>query len=274
MAAISVIVGIDNLAGVNLIPTDAQGIRPLVRLVLGPGIGSTYTRIGPTGFLTLSVDALAGGQPWFSFLSNADPTVDAGVSPHRLPSTGFLRLASDGSTQHALVWRAIYSGSAYDATIDVDASLNMLFDNHTLNAYQVHWLGAGGVWEVKIDSTVGFVVQGTAYGIRVVVQSANFAVVPQTLTYASTVALDFDASATAKLTLAGNVTIAAPSNVLDGGRYVVRITRGSGGESFAWNAVFKFGASWTAAPDAGAAAVTAYVFEGEAGGVMRCVGRS
>lgn len=63
----------------------------------------------------------------------------------------------------------------------------------------------------------------------------------QALTDASSVAWDVNAAQNAKLTIAGNRTLAAPSNLKDGGLYTLLITQGSGGShTLAYNSVFKW----------------------------------
>jgi hypothetical protein len=63
----------------------------------------------------------------------------------------------------------------------------------------------------------------------------------QTLTDQATVTWDANASAVAVLTLGGNRTIAAPTNLVDGGTYILRLYQdGTGSRTVTWNSVFKW----------------------------------
>lgn len=63
----------------------------------------------------------------------------------------------------------------------------------------------------------------------------------QTLTDAATVAWDGALGPVAKVTLGGNRTLAAPTNLVDGGTYILRVIQdGTGSRTLAYNAVFKW----------------------------------
>lgn len=63
----------------------------------------------------------------------------------------------------------------------------------------------------------------------------------QTLTDGTNIAWDVDASAIAKVTLGGNRTLSAPTNLRDGGTYVLRVIQdGTGNRTLAYNSVFKW----------------------------------
>lgn len=62
-----------------------------------------------------------------------------------------------------------------------------------------------------------------------------------TLTDAATIDWDLDAEQSAKVTLAGNRTLAAPTNMKAGATYILRILQdATGSRTLAYNAVFKF----------------------------------
>jgi len=72
-------------------------------------------------------------------------------------------------------------------------------------------------------------------------KSYNAAENEQTLTDGATINWNLDAGAAANVTLAGNRTLAAPTNMRAGASYILKITQdGTGGRTMAWNAVFKF----------------------------------
>jgi len=66
-------------------------------------------------------------------------------------------------------------------------------------------------------------------------------VLPQTLTDATTVAFDVSLGVNASLTIAGDRTLGAPSNLNPGDSGNIAITQGAGGNhTLAYNAVWKF----------------------------------
>lgn len=63
----------------------------------------------------------------------------------------------------------------------------------------------------------------------------------QSLSDGASIAWNLNTQQYAKVTLAGNRTLAAPSNMKDGGWYTLRITQdGTGSRTLSYNAVFKF----------------------------------
>jgi hypothetical protein len=60
------------------------------------------------------------------------------------------------------------------------------------------------------------------------------------LTDAATIAWDVSVAQAAKVTLGGNRTLGAPTNLVDGGTYLLRVIQGTGGQTLAYNAVFKW----------------------------------
>lgn len=111
---------------------------------------------------------------------------------------------------------------AYDATILVDADIGS-----TVQAYDA-------------DTAKTDVVQSYT-------KQQNFGTT--TLTDAASIAWDLDDNQVAKVTLGGNRTMAAPTNMVDGGTYVLRVIQdGTGSRTLAYNAVFKW-------PDGGTAPV-------------------
>ncbi len=86
----------------------------------------------------------------------------------------------------------------------------------------------------------------------------------QALTDGASVAWDASLGSVATLTIAGNRTMAAPSNLKTGGTYVLHVTQdGTGGRTLAFNAVFKNqgGASTIRQPALALSTRTTYVFE-------------
>lgn len=72
-------------------------------------------------------------------------------------------------------------------------------------------------------------------------KSTNAAEVEQILIDQATIAWDCDLGAAAKVTLGGNRTLAAPTNMRAGATYIVRfIQDATGNRTITWNAVYKF----------------------------------
>ena len=65
-----------------------------------------------------------------------------------------------------------------------------------------------------------------------------------TLTDAATITWDTNSGQVSKVTLAGNRTMAAPTNLQDGGFYSIQVTQdGTGSRTLAWDAIFKWNAA-------------------------------
>jgi hypothetical protein len=86
-----------------------------------------------------------------------------------------------------------------------------------------------------------------------------------------TLNLDFDVSEKWSYTLTGNATFAAPTNVLSGATYTIKLTQdGTGNRTASWNSVFKFG-SLSGTLSTAAGAVDIFVFEGSPSGNLHCI---
>ena len=85
----------------------------------------------------------------------------------------------------------------------------------------------------------------------------------QALTDGATINWDASSGAVATVTLGGNRTMAAPSNLKTGGRYVLLVTQdGTGGRTLTWNAVFVAqGSATMPQPASTAASVSVFVFD-------------
>lgn len=83
-----------------------------------------------------------------------------------------------------------------------------------------------------------------------------------TLTDAASVTVDASASTAFQVTLAGNRTVAAPTNAVSGDRMTITVIQdGTGGRTLAWNAVFK--QAWSNTGNtAGKRSTIGFVFDG------------
>lgn len=96
---------------------------------------------------------------------------------------------------------------------------------------------------------------------------------PVTLTDAATIAWGLDAAPLARVTLAGNRTVGAPTNQRDGGMFILIVNQdATGGRTLAWNAAFDFGTEGTPSLPTGANKVAIFTFISN-GTSMRCIGR-
>ncbi len=92
----------------------------------------------------------------------------------------------------------------------------------------------------------------------------------QTLTDATTTSWNATSGAIALWTMAGSRTLAAPTGLVTGGRYVLIITQdATGGRQITWNSVFKNSASSMPQPNTQANAVTAFTFTSPDGTNLR-----
>ena len=88
---------------------------------------------------------------------------------------------------------------------------------------------------------------------------------PQTLTDAATVAFDVALGVNAALTIGGNRTLGAPSNLFSGASGTIYITQdGTGSRTLAYNAAWKFagGSAPTLSTDAGAVDALDWSYDG------------
>jgi len=89
----------------------------------------------------------------------------------------------------------------------------------------------------------------------------------------ASIAWDLDTQPLARVTLGGNRTFAAPSNIRDGGFvYLEAIQDGTGNRTAAWNAVFDFGLEGLPVLPTAAGKSATFVFQPNATS-LRCVGR-
>lgn len=107
---------------------------------------------------------------------------------------------------------------------------------------------------------------------RVVISDGQLVMSPAgSIPASGTIDTDFDLAAKWNYIINGNVTFAAPTNVVDGATYTIRIQQAApGGFTASWNSVFKFG-SLTGTLSAASGAVDIFVFEANEGGILHCI---
>jgi len=89
--------------------------------------------------------------------------------------------------------------------------------------------GTGSLTDTDVTVDQDLVIGGTAYSPDL------------TLTDEATISWDTSTGQVATVTLGGNRTVAAPTNLLNGGFYAMQIIQdGTGSRTLSWNAIFKF----------------------------------
>ncbi len=112
----------------------------------------------------------------------------------------------------------------------------------------------------------------TSFTKRVIISDGQLVMTPAGSIPASvSIEMDFDLASKWNYVVNGNVAIQAPTNVVDGATYTVRIQQAApGGFTATWNSVFKFGAlSGTLSVASGA--IDIFVFEANEGGILHCI---
>ena len=95
-----------------------------------------------------------------------------------------------------------------------------------------------------------------------------------TLTDAATIAWDASANQVTSVTIAASRTMAAPTNLKDGGVYILKVIQdGTGGYTMSWNAVFKFAGATAPTVTATANSVDIFAFLSDGTNLFE-VGRS
>jgi len=116
------------------------------------------------------------------------------------------------------------------ASLDFPSNPNNL-DTYTLNGVTYYYNAAIGAWLSKVISN------STASGNF---NPGAINITSQTLTDGSTISWDVSQGAIAYVTLAGNRTIASPSN-LKVGTLILHVNQdATGGRTLTWNSVFKW----------------------------------
>lgn len=131
--------------------------------------------------------------------------------------------------------------------------------------------GTGGVDAASARANLGLGSAAFLDAVQAFTRAQRY--VPVVLTDGASIAWDLDAAPMARVTLAGNRTMAAPSHQRDGGMFALEIVQdGTGGRSLAWNAAYEFGVEGVPVLPAGAGKIAIFVFHSNAT-VLRCVGR-
>lgn len=232
--------------------TDRTDAASLATIQDGTGI-YVATVGGTADVITLTpspaITAYAAGQAFFWIASGANTTnVTVNVS-----AVGAKAVTKNGST--ALVANDIASGSLIGARYD---------------GTRFQLIGPG---LATGPSTLTGTITGT-YTLAGTGTFTNPANTTQALTDGANIAWNAASGGVATVTLGGNRTMDAPSNLRTGGRYVLHVTQdGTGGRTLAFNAVFinQGSASTLPNPAGAASSKTTYVFDSPDGTNLQLV---
>jgi hypothetical protein len=157
------------------------------------------------------------------------------------PSTMRMELAISGSTSASQLRIKRTVGAAADTLLQVQGDGNIIF-------------GSGSLGNSTFTHNV----------IAQRVQGKHMAATTQVIADAATINWNMDNGSVMQVTLAGNRTMAAPTNLVSGGTYTAIIKQdATGNRLLTWNAVFKFaGGSKTLSTAANATDVATFVSDG------------
>lgn len=223
------------------------------------GIGAnTYTIAATTGANTYLLNTISG--------ANTISTAAFNKANSALPNTSGATFAGALSINGGIIGRAIGGGEGGEINLNNpdNLSVGLIIDVGTANNGRIYQdknnstlqlgqlVGTGGsvilstssAERIRIDSSgnVGIGTSSPAATLDVSgsVSVAKANVLSQILTDAATINWDASSGQVATVTLAGNRTIAAPTN-LRVGTYILHVVQdGTGSRTISWNSVFKW----------------------------------
>ena len=188
---------------------------------------------------TITVNSADVSDLASSTVTFTNKTFDANATGNSLSNVDVADLA-DGTDGELITWDA--AGSA--TTVAVGTSGHVLTSNGSGAAPTFQASGAG-------DMVLATAQEYTA--------TKNFNAT--TLTDAASIAWDASTNQVASVTLGGNRTLAAPSNLVDGATYLLRVIQdGTGSRTLVYNAVFKWPGGTAPTLSTGAADVDILTF--------------
>ena len=151
---------------------------------------------------------------------------------------GDLQLYHDGSNSFITNGTGILLQRADDIRLQNAAGSEVLLDATANGAVNLYYDNVAKI----ATSAAGATITGTLDVVGNVTYSGGSLTAEDTLTDGATVTWDVTASPVAKVTLAGNRTLALPSNPLGSGQYasLLVIQDGTGSRTLTWNAAYEF----------------------------------
>lgn len=228
----------------------ATGTEPVEATIKGQSAGSGDAL--PGGALSL-----AGGDPGAAGQLAGDVVVELGEAVST--TTAALKIKTLGDEIMSLLQRG------GEASIRAAAGLALQLYSDTSVSLKVGNAGIDMTIADNSELSVTFIKRFTISDGQLVLPPSG------SIPISGTIGIDFDTAAKWHYTINGDVTFSAPTNVVDGATYTIRIQQAApGGFTATWNSVFKFGAlSGTLTATSGA--VDIFVFEGDQGGILRCI---
>ncbi len=157
----------------------------------------------------------------------------------------------------------VYQRPTTDYTLSGNVLTHVVAPPNTAPIQVIH-LGRSGIVNTPADASV------TTAKLATGVSLTNSGNTTQTLTDAATTTWDANLGSIALWTMGASRTLAAPTNLKAGGRYVLVITQdATGGRAVTWNAVFKNAAGSMPQPNTQPNAVTAFTFTSPDGTNLR-----
>lgn len=147
-----------------------------------------------------------------------------------------------------------FTGAAGEVTVDTDLNVLRVHDGSTAGGHRTQAYDAD---TAKTDVAQQWTAQ------------QGFS--ETTITYSATPGYNGNTDQVAKITLTGNPTFAAPTNIVEGNFYQITVIQdATGGRVAAWNAAYKNMAAAT--PVTTANAVNVYRFRGGASNTLQLIG--
>jgi hypothetical protein len=223
--------------------------------------GGTYTNLNLTGILTYGTSTGSRTVSTDAVITNA--TISAGVIPTGTfgTTTSTAATITNGTITNGTITTALIPALTAGTTTGT-AGIFTSGTVATLNSTT----GTIGNFTTTLTGDVTISTGSATVGTRVaVVNSAqeytaahNFNAT--TLTSGNSIAWDLSANQVARLVLSTNGTMADASNKVDGAVYILLVTQGTGSNTLAWNATYKWPGGTTPTLTTGSAKSDIFTF--------------
>lgn len=166
------------------------------------------------------------------------------------------------------------AATTFAADVALDAGVKLVFEGATADAYELTLQAEDPTADVTV--TVPATTGALASLAKEQAWTAQQTPMSGTLTDGATIDWSGDtAGQSVKVTLAGNRTMNAPTNINEFAAYVIRVIQdATGSRTLAWNSAFKFAGGTAPTLTTTASAVDVFTFIGGASNVLYCVGQT